>query len=103
MPTLKQTQRLNGSVTTTSPQEMAVSSQPHRPIPLSLSSAEIEATLFAMFRSSKWETFTIENQLICQTVVIVTAEIEATLFAMFSSSKWETFTIKNQLICQTVV
>ena len=39
-PTLKQTQREKGSVTITRPQEIAVRSQPHKPIPLSDSSAE---------------------------------------------------------------
>ena len=38
--TLKQTQSEKGSVTKTRAQEMAVSSQPQRPIPLSDSSAE---------------------------------------------------------------
>jgi hypothetical protein len=37
--TLKQTQSEKGRVTTTRPQEMAVSSQPQNPMPLWLSSA----------------------------------------------------------------
>ena len=37
--TLKQTQSENGRVTMTSPHDMAVRIQPHRPIPLSVSSA----------------------------------------------------------------
>ena len=40
--TLKQTHNENGSVTITSPHEMAVRSQPHSPIPLSASSAAKE-------------------------------------------------------------
>ena len=42
-PTLKQTQSENGSVTMTRPQEIAVSSHPQRPMPLSDSSAGREA------------------------------------------------------------
>ena len=40
--TLKQTHSENGRVTTTKTHEMAVSSQPQRPMPLSDSSAEME-------------------------------------------------------------
>ena len=39
MPTLKQTQSENGSVTITSPHDIVVSNQPQRPTPLSDSSA----------------------------------------------------------------
>ena len=41
---MKHTQSENGSVTMTSPHEMAVRSQPHRPMPVSDSSAAIEKT-----------------------------------------------------------
>ena len=37
---MKQTQSENGSVTATSPHDIAVKSQPHRPMPFSDSSAE---------------------------------------------------------------
>ena len=40
--TLKQTVSENGSVTRTSAQEMAVRSHPQRPMPLSVSSAEMK-------------------------------------------------------------
>ena len=55
-PTLKQTQREKGSVTITRPQEIAVRSQPHKPMPLSDSSAETKKRTFSVMESfsSKW-------------------------------------------------
>jgi len=59
VPTLKHTVSEKGRVTRTRPHEMAVSNQPHKPMPASVSSAEILKILFKniYLKKSLWKIF----------------------------------------------